>query len=148
MFPFFEDIFSKYQKWKNKVDKGKTYGVLLINRSKAFDWLNLNAYGFTVLSGEIAEMKYATNHIILLHLFLLYFLQNSFDLRLIYLLTSFLRIKKKKSKMKWKFWGNINLHIFISFRNRNFHYCITWAKRRARSLVVSDLRSETKSSRF
>ena len=114
MFPFFEDIFSKYQKWKNKVDKGKTYGVLLINRSKAFDWLNLNAYGFTVLSGEIAEMKYATNHIILLHLFLLYFLQNSFDLRLIYLLTSFLRIKKKKSKTKWKLWGNINLHIFIS----------------------------------
>ena len=69
MSSFFEDIFSKQQrgfrkgssmqqclltlleKWKKAVDKGKIFGALLTDLSKAFDYLNhellitkLNAY--------------------------------------------------------------------------------------------------------
>ena len=43
------------EKWKNSVDKGKSFGALLTNLSKAFDYLDhelltskLNAYGFTL----------------------------------------------------------------------------------------------------
>ena len=43
------------EKWKNSVDKGKSFGALLTDLSKAFDCLNhelltvkLNAYGFTL----------------------------------------------------------------------------------------------------
>ena len=43
------------EKWKNSVDKGKVFGALLTDLSKAFDCLNhelftakLNAYGFTL----------------------------------------------------------------------------------------------------
>ena len=73
MSAYFDKIFSKYQyifrkgcstqqcllalleKWKTVVDKGKVFGALLTNLSKAFDCLNqelhiakLNAYGFTL----------------------------------------------------------------------------------------------------
>ena len=73
MSAYFDEIFSKYQygfrkgyssqqcllalleKWKAAVDKGKAFGTLLTNMSKAFDCLNhellcakLNAYGFTL----------------------------------------------------------------------------------------------------
>ena len=75
MSSFFEDIFSKHQCgfkksfstqqciltlleiWKNAVDKGKMFGALLTDLSKAFECLNrklllllakLNAYGFTI----------------------------------------------------------------------------------------------------
>ena len=73
MSSFLEYIFSKHQcrfrkgfstqqclltllkKWKNVVDKGKTFGALLTDVSKASDCLNhglliakLNAYGFTL----------------------------------------------------------------------------------------------------
>ena len=73
MSSYFGEIFSKYQygfrkrysfqqclsdlleKWKAAVDKGKVFWVLLIDLSKAFDFLNhelfvakLNAYGFTL----------------------------------------------------------------------------------------------------
>ena len=73
MSAYFDKIFSKYQyifrkgcstqqcllalleKWKTAVDKGKVFGALLTNLSKAFDCLNqelhiakLNAYGFTL----------------------------------------------------------------------------------------------------
>ena len=75
MSSFFEDIFSKHQcgfrkgfrtqkcfltlleKWRNAVDKGKLFGALLTDLSKAFDSFNhelliakLNAYGFTLPS--------------------------------------------------------------------------------------------------
>ena len=43
------------EKWKNSIDKGKVFGGLLTDLSKAFDWLDhelltakLNAYGFTL----------------------------------------------------------------------------------------------------
>ena len=43
------------EKWKNSVDKGKSFGALLTDLSKAFDCLDhelltvkLNAYGFTL----------------------------------------------------------------------------------------------------
>ena len=70
---FFDDIFSKYQngfrkgfstqqcllallgKWKPSIDRGKVFGALLTDLSKAFDCLNhdpliakLNAYGFSL----------------------------------------------------------------------------------------------------
>ena len=73
MSSFFKDIFSKQQcgfrksdstqqwlvtlleKWKNAVDKGNMFRVLLTDLSKAFDCLKLelliaklNAYGFTL----------------------------------------------------------------------------------------------------
>ena len=73
MSSFFEDIFSKHQcgfrkgfntqqclltlleKWKNVVDKGKTFSALLADLSEAFDCLNhefliakVNAYSFTL----------------------------------------------------------------------------------------------------
>ena len=73
MSAYFGEIFSKYQygfrkgystqqcllalleKWKAAVDKGKAFGNLLTNMSKAFDCLNhellcakLNVYGFTL----------------------------------------------------------------------------------------------------
>ena len=73
MSAYFDEIFSKYQygfrkgyssqqcllalleKWKAAVDKGKVFGALLTDSSKAFDCLNhellvakLNAYGFTL----------------------------------------------------------------------------------------------------
>ena len=72
MSSFFDDIFSKYQygfrkgfstqqcllalleKWKRSIDRGKVFGALLTDVSKAFHCLNhdlliakLNAYGFS-----------------------------------------------------------------------------------------------------
>ena len=45
----------KLEKWKNAIDKGKVFGVLLTDPSKAFDFLlheliiaKLNAYGFNL----------------------------------------------------------------------------------------------------
>ena len=73
MSAYFDEIFSKYQygfrkgyntqqyllvllkKWKTALDKGKVFGALLTDFTKAFDCLNhelliakLNAYGFTL----------------------------------------------------------------------------------------------------
>ena len=70
---FFDDIFSRYQysfrkgfstqqcllalleKWKRSIDRGKVFGTLLTDLSKAFDRLNhdlliakLNAHGFSL----------------------------------------------------------------------------------------------------
>ena len=85
MSSFFEDIFPKYQcgfikgfstqqclltlleKWKNVVDKGKMFGGLLTDLSKAFDCLNhelliakLNVYGFTLLALKLIH-NYLSN---------------------------------------------------------------------------------------
>ena len=73
MSSFFDDIFSKYQysfrkgfstqqclfawleKWKRFIDRGRVFGALLTDLSKAFDCLNhdlliakLNAHGFSL----------------------------------------------------------------------------------------------------
>ena len=55
------------EKWKSSVDKGKTFGALLTDLSKAFDCLNhelltakLNAYGFD-LSALRLIYDYLTN---------------------------------------------------------------------------------------
>ena len=73
MSSFFDDTFSKYQygfrksfstqqcllalleKWKRSIDRGKVFGALLTDLSKAFDCLNhdllvakFNAYGFSL----------------------------------------------------------------------------------------------------
>ena len=46
----------KFEKWKNSVDKAKSFGALLTDLSRAFNCLGhklltakLNAYGFTLL---------------------------------------------------------------------------------------------------
>ena len=82
---FFEDTFSKHQcgfrkdfstqqclltlleKWKNAFDKGKMFGAVLTDLSKAFDCLNhelliamLNAYGFTLLALKLIH-NYLSN---------------------------------------------------------------------------------------
>ena len=48
------------EKWKNSVDKGKTFGALLTDLSKAFDCLphdliiaKLNAYGFSLSASKL-----------------------------------------------------------------------------------------------
>ena len=64
MSSFFDDIFSKYrygfrkglstqkyllpllEKWKRSIDRGKVFGALLIDLSKAFDCLNLKSTWF------------------------------------------------------------------------------------------------------
>ena len=67
------------EKWKNSVDKGKSFGALLTHLSKAFDCLDhelltakLNAYGFTLpalrlihdyLSNRKQETKIDDNYI-------------------------------------------------------------------------------------
>ena len=85
MSSFLEYIFSKHQcrfrkgfstqqclltllkKWKNAVDKGKTFGALLTDVSKASDCLNpglliakLNAYGFTLPAFKLTH-NYLSN---------------------------------------------------------------------------------------
>ena len=54
-------------KWKNAVDKGKMFGALLTDLSKAFDCLNheflivkLSAYGFTLLALKLIH-NYLSN---------------------------------------------------------------------------------------
>ena len=81
---FFQDIFSKHrcgfmkgfnteqclltlmEKWRNAVNKGKSFGTLLTNLSKAFDWFNHellivkpNSYSFTFPALKIR--KYLLN---------------------------------------------------------------------------------------
>ena len=53
-------LLAMIEKWKNSVDKGKTFGALLINLSKAFHCLphdliiaKLNAYGFILSPSKL-----------------------------------------------------------------------------------------------
>ena len=60
-------FFNVIGKWKNPVDKGKMFGALLTDLSKAFDRLNheflivkLSAYGFTLLALKLIH-NYLSN---------------------------------------------------------------------------------------
>ena len=53
-------LLAMIEKWKNSVDKGKTFGALLTDLSKAFDCLphtliitKLNAYGFSLFASKL-----------------------------------------------------------------------------------------------
>ena len=59
------------EKWKNAVDKGKVFGALLTDLSKAFDCLpheltiaKLNAYGFNLPALELNNVLRSTMHIV------------------------------------------------------------------------------------
>ena len=59
------------EKWKNAVDKGKVFGALLTDLSKAFDCLpheliivKLNAYGFNLPAVKLNKLLRSTMHIV------------------------------------------------------------------------------------
>ena len=58
----FAKVLVMKEKWKNSVDKGKTFGALLTDLSKAFDCLphdliiaKLNAYGFSLSASKLTH---------------------------------------------------------------------------------------------
>ena len=132
-------LFAKSEKWKSSVDKGKAFGVVLTDLSKAFDCLSheliiakLNEYGFSLsalklmqsyLSERKQRIKINQTYIVLARIYFLGCLRDLYLVRFyltLFLVICFLLCKMLISKLcwrqhslwcRWQYWWG---HIFVA----------------------------------